>query len=46
MSEVALTVTGVVNRSGAVPALRAAMAAQPPKPAEAETPAAEIPAAA
>jgi hypothetical protein len=46
MSEVSLTITGVVNKNGGVPALRAVMAAQPPKPAEAETPAAEIPAAA
>jgi hypothetical protein len=46
MSEVALTVIGVVNRSGAVPALRALMAAQPPKPVEAEAPATETPAAA
>jgi hypothetical protein len=37
---------GVVNKSGGVPALRAAMAAQPPKSAEAEVPAAETPAAA
>lgn len=46
MSEVALTVIGVVNKSGGVPALRAIMAAQPPKPAGAEAPAAQIPAAA
>ncbi len=46
MSEIALTVTGVLNKSGGVPALRAIMAAQPPKPAGAEAPAAEIPAAA
>jgi hypothetical protein len=46
MSRIALTVIGVVNKSGGVPALRAAMAAQPPKPAEAEVPAAEAPAAA
>ena len=46
MSEIALTVTGVLNKSGGVPALRANMAAQPPKPAGAEAPAAEIPAAA
>jgi len=46
MSEIALTVTGVLNKSGGVPALRAIMAAQPPKPAGAEPPAAEIPAAA
>ena len=46
MSEIALTVVGVVNKSGGVPALRAVMAAQPPKPAGSEAPAAEIPAAA
>jgi hypothetical protein len=46
MSEIALTVTGVLSKSGGVPALRAIMAAQPPKPAGAEAPAAEIPAAA
>src|SRR6516162_1207673 len=46
MSQVALTVIGVVNKSGGVPALKAVMAAQPPKPAGAEAPAAEIPAAA
>ena len=46
MSEVALTVTGVVNKSGGAPALRAVMAAQPPKAAGAEAPAAQIPAAA
>ena len=46
MSEVALTVIGVVTKNGGVPALRAIMAAQPPKPAGAETPAAEIPTAA
>ena len=40
MSEIALTVTGIVNKSGGVPALRAVMAAQPPKPVEAM---AEIP---
>ena len=45
-SEVALTVVGVVNKSGGVPALRAIMAAEPPKPAGAEAPAAQIPAAA
>ena len=45
MSEIALTVTGVLSKSGGVPALRAIMAAQPPKPAG-EAPAAEIPAAA
>src|SRR5260370_34243300 len=32
MSEIALTVIGVVNKSGGVPALRAIMAAQPPQP--------------
>jgi hypothetical protein len=36
MSEIALTVTGVLSKSGGVPALRAVMAAQPPKPVEAE----------
>jgi hypothetical protein len=41
MSEVSLTVTGVLSKSGGVPALRAIMAAQPPKPARAEAPAAE-----
>src|SRR5260370_37321195 len=46
MSEIALTVIGVVNKSAGVPALRAIMAAQPAKPAGAEAPAAEIPAAA
>ncbi len=46
MSEVALTVTGVLNKSGGVPALRAVMAAQPPKSAGAEAPAAETLAAA
>ena len=46
MSQIALTVIGVVNKSGGVPALRAIMAAQPPKPAGAEAPAAETPAAA
>jgi len=46
MSEVALTVIGVVNKNGGVPALRAVMAAQPPKPAAAEAPAVETPAAA
>ena len=45
MSEVALTVIGVVNKSGGVPALRAAIA-QPPKAAMTEAPATEIPAAA
>jgi hypothetical protein len=46
MSEVALTVTGVVNKSGGAPALRAVMAAQLPRPAGASAPAAETPAAA
>jgi len=45
MSEIALTVVGVVNKSGGVPALRAVMAAQPPRPAGAEAPAAETQAA-
>ncbi len=46
MSEVALTVVGVLNKNGGVPALRAIMAVQPPKSAGAEAPAAEILAAA
>jgi len=46
MSEIALTVTRVLNKSGGVPALRAVLAAQPPKPAGAEAPAAETLAAA
>ena len=46
MSEIALTVTGVVSKSGGVPALRAAMAAQPPKPAGPEALALETLAAA
>ena len=46
MSGIALTVIGVVNKHGGVPALRAVMAAQPPKPVEAEAAAAETPAAA
>ena len=46
MSEIALTVTGVLNKSGGVPALRAVMAAQPPEQAGASAPAAEVPAAA
>src|SRR5256885_7268128 len=46
MSEIALTVIGVVNKSGGVPALRSIMAAQPPKPAGAEAPAAGTVAAA
>jgi len=41
MSEIALTVVGVLNKSGGVPALRAIMAAQPPKPAGVEAPSAE-----
>ena len=41
MSEIALTVVGVVNTNGGVPAFRAVMAAQPHKPAGAEAPAAE-----
>src|SRR5258708_39706272 len=40
MSEVALTVVGVVNKSGGVPALRAVMAAPPPKPTRGQAPAA------
>src|SRR5207302_9755324 len=36
MSEIALTGTGVLSKSGGVPALRATMAAQPSKPAGAE----------
>ena len=35
MCEIAVTVISVLNKSGGVPALRAVMAAQPPKPAEA-----------
>jgi hypothetical protein len=46
MSEIALTVTGVLSKSGGVPALRAVMAAQPPKPVEAEASTTETPAAA
>jgi hypothetical protein len=46
MSKVALTVIGVVNKHGGIPALRAIMAAQPPKSAGAEVPAAETPSAA
>ena len=46
MSGIALTVTGVLSKSGGVPALRAVMAAQPLKAAGAEAPAAETPAAA
>ncbi len=46
MSEVAVTVIGIVNKSGGVPALRAIMAAQPPNPGGAEAPAAETPVAA
>ena len=41
MSGIALTVTGVLSKSGGVPALRAVMAAQPPKPVEAKTAAAD-----
>jgi hypothetical protein len=40
MSEIAVTVISVLNKSGGIPALRAVMAAQPPKPAEAKAPAA------
>ena len=40
MSEVALTVIGVVNKNGGVPALRAVVAAQPARPVEAAMPAA------
>lgn len=36
MSEIALTVIGVVNKNGGVPALRVGLAARPPKPVEAE----------
>ena len=46
MSEIALTVIGVVKKNDGVPALRGVMAAQPPKPARAEAPAAETLAAA
>ena len=46
MSEITLTVTGVLSKSGGVPALRAVMAAQPPKPVEAEASTTETPAAA
>ena len=46
MSEIALTVTGVLSKSGGVPALRAVMAAQPPKPVDAEASTTETPAAA
>lgn len=46
MSEIAVTVISVLNKSGGVPALRAIMAAQTPKPAGAEAPAAELLAAA
>ncbi len=46
MSGIALTVTGVLSKSGGVPALRAVMAAQPPKPVEAEASTTETPAAA
>lgn len=40
MSEIAVTVIAVLNKSGGVPALRAVMAAQPPKSAEAQASAA------
>ena len=40
MSEVALTVIGVVNKNGGVPALRAVLAAQPARPVEDAMPAA------
>ena len=46
MSRIALTVIGVVNKNGGVPALKAVLAAQPPKPAESEALIAETPAAA
>jgi hypothetical protein len=46
MSEIALTVTGVLNKSGGIPALRAVMAPQPPEAAGVEAPAAETTAAA
>src|SRR5919108_979839 len=46
MSEVAVTVVGIVNKSGGVPALRAVMAGQPPKPTGGEAPAAGNPTAA
>src|SRR2546421_12404176 len=45
MSEIALTVIGVVNKSGGVPAFPAIMAAQSPKPARGEAPGAETSAA-
>src|SRR5258707_15219874 len=40
MSEIALTVVGVVNKNGGAPPLRAAIGAEPPKPPRAEAPAA------
>src|SRR5260370_24736418 len=43
MSEVALTIIGVVNKNGGGPPLRAALAAQPPKAVQAEGPATETP---
>src|SRR5258708_38986018 len=46
MSEIALTVIGVVNKSGGGPAPRAARAAQPSKPTPAEGPPAGTTAAA
>ena len=46
MSQIALTVVNVVNKDGGVPALRATMAAQPPKPSGTEARATETPAAA
>jgi len=46
MSEVALTVIGIVNKSGGVPALRAAIAPQPPNALTEDAPTTEIPAAA
>src|SRR6201987_1669513 len=46
MSEIALTVVGVVNKSGGGPALPAVLAAHPPKAPGAEAPAEQIPAAA
>ena len=46
MSEIALTVISIVNKNGGGPDLRAIMAAQPPKPVEAEASTTETPAAA
>src|SRR5919108_4529384 len=46
MSEIALTVVGVVNKSGGGPALRAGMAGPPPQTTRAGGPAAGNPAAA